>query len=101
MLPKVADPAEPVSGLLWNLLRSLRRLFYDASGGLVLEERGEEREEVHLRTCSVMFEGEPYEVEKFFVGEAASGPELGVDAGGGETGDGVDLVEEHSARATL
>ena len=31
MLPKVADPAEPVSGLLWNLLRSLRRLFYDAS----------------------------------------------------------------------
>jgi hypothetical protein len=100
---KVADPTEPVLGLLWNLLCGFRHLFYDAPGSLVLEERDSEaREENHLRTCSVTFESELYEaVEKLFVGEATGGPELWVDAGGGEAGDGVDLVEEHLAHATL
>jgi hypothetical protein len=39
---KVANPTEPVPGLLWNLLRGLRRFFYDAPGSLVLEDHGGE-----------------------------------------------------------
>ena len=44
--------------------------------------------------ASMAFEGELYEaVEELLVGQTASRPEPRVDAGGGEAGDGVDLVE--------
>src|SRR5919206_1842769 len=48
------------------------------------------------------FEGQLHEaVEELFVGKAAGGPELCVDAGGGEAGDGVDLVEQQPVRAAF
>src|SRR5215210_190430 len=50
----------------------------------------------------VAFEGELYEaVEELFVGEAAGGPEPGVDASGREAGDGVDLVYEQPPTVAL
>src|SRR4051794_1666372 len=48
------------------------------------------------------FEGQLYEaVEELFVGEAARGPELRVDARRGEAGDGVDLVEQQPVGAAF
>src|SRR5215210_5205743 len=50
----------------------------------------------------VAFEGEfDQALDKVLVGQAARGPELGVDARRGKTGDGVDLVEEQPVRAAL
>src|SRR5215203_1933934 len=48
------------------------------------------------------FQGQLHEaVEELFVREAAGGPELRVDARGGEAGDGVDLVQQQPVRAAL
>src|ERR687896_29212 len=55
-----------------------------------------------LQCLPVAFEGESYEaIEELFVGDTAGGPEPRVDAGGGEAGDGVDLVYEQPIRGAF
>src|SRR5919112_882689 len=68
----------------------------------IVQHRGGSRTARKRTALAVAFEGQLYEtVEQFFVGEAARGPEFRVDTRRGETGDGVDLVEQQPVRAAF